>query len=104
MNIKPLSLSKDAELGIPNTTHRFSNTVDDSLIGLGAILFQPNTDNEMQVISYNTRILTNQELKSSTYDSEFCAGTFAHSQNYFIIIASKSQLFNFTDHNKFLFF
>ena len=37
-------LSKVAELAIPNTTHPFYITVDASLIGLGAILFQPNTD------------------------------------------------------------
>ena len=34
------SLSKDAELVIPNTTHSFYVTVDTSLIGVGAILFQ----------------------------------------------------------------
>ena len=37
-----LSLSKDAELAIPNTTHSFYITVDASLIGLDALLFQPN--------------------------------------------------------------
>ena len=58
------SLSKDAELVISNTTHLFHITVDASLTGLGAILFQPSTDNKMQVISFNSRILTTQELKS----------------------------------------
>ena len=38
-----LSLSKDAELNIPNTTHPFYITVDASLVGLGAVLFQPNS-------------------------------------------------------------
>ena len=50
------SISKDAELAIPNTTQFFYITVDASLIGLSAILFQPNTDNKMQVIFYNSRI------------------------------------------------
>ena len=65
-----LSLSKDAELAIPNTTHPFYITVDASLIGLGAVLFQPNSKNKMQIISYNSRILTTQEQKLSTYDRE----------------------------------
>ena len=72
-----LFLSKDAELAIPNHTHPFYITVDASLIGLGAVLFQPNSKNEMQIISYNSRILTTQEQKRSTYDRELCAITFA---------------------------
>ena len=60
-NETKLSLSKDAELAIPNTTHPFYNTVDASLIGLGAILFQPNTYIKMQVIPYNSRNLPTQE-------------------------------------------
>ena len=41
-----LSISKDAELAIPNTTHPFYITVDASSIGLGAVLFQPNSKNK----------------------------------------------------------
>ena len=51
-----ISLLKDAELAILNTCHLFYITVDASLLGLGAILFQSNTDTEMQVISYNYRV------------------------------------------------
>ena len=58
-----LSLSKDAELAIPNTNHPFYLTVDASLIGLGAVLFQPNSQNKIQIISNNSRILTTQEQK-----------------------------------------
>ena len=42
-----VSLSKYDVLAIRNTTHSFYITVVASLIGLGAILFQPNTDNKM---------------------------------------------------------
>ena len=98
-----LSLSKDAELAIPNTTHPFYITVDASLIGLGAVLFQPNSKNKMQIISYNSRILTTQEQKLSTYDRELCAITFALSQYEFIIIGSKFPITVFTDHNPILF-
>ena len=95
--------SKDAELAIPNTTHPFYITVDASLIGLGAVLFQPNSNNKMQVISYNSRILTTQEQKLSTYDRELCAITFALSQYEFILIGSKFPIIISTDHNPILF-
>ena len=98
-----LSLTKDAELAIPNTTHPFYITVDASLIGLGAVLFQPNSKTKMQIISYNSRILTTQEQKLSTYDRELCAITFALSQYEFIIIGSQFPITIFTDHNPILF-
>ena len=62
------SLSKNTELAIPNTDCPFYITVDASLIGLGSVLFQPNHQNKMQVLSYNSRILTVQEQKLSTYN------------------------------------
>ena len=80
-------------------------TVDASLIDLGAVLFQPNTNNKKQVISYNSRILTTQKQKLSTYDRELCAITCDLSQNEAMIIGSKSPITIFTDHNpiRFLF-
>ena len=39
------SLASDTELKIPNTKHPFFNTVDASLIGLGAVRFQLNEQN-----------------------------------------------------------
>ena len=45
-----LSLKKYAELAIPNSSKPFYITVDASLIGLGAVLFQPNSNDKMQVI------------------------------------------------------
>ena len=86
-----LSFSKTAELAIPNTTQSFYITVDASLISLGAVLFQPNAYTKVQVISYNSRILTTQEQKLSTYDRELCAITLALSQYEFIVIGSKFQ-------------
>ena len=40
------SLTSDTELTIPNTKHPFFITVDASLIGLGAVLFQLNKQNQ----------------------------------------------------------
>ena len=45
-------MTADTELTIPNTTHPFFITVDASLVGLGAVLFQMNEENKMKVISY----------------------------------------------------
>ena len=56
-----LSLTAETELTIPNTKHPFFITVDASLIGLGAVLFQLNENNKMEVISYNSCILNPQE-------------------------------------------
>ena len=96
-------LSKDAELAIPNTTHRFYTSVDASLFALCAIIFQPNADNKNQVMSYNSRILTAQEQKLSTFDREFYAMTFALSQYEFLIIISKIPITVYTDHDVLLF-
>ena len=56
-----MSLTSETELTIPNTKHPFFITVDASLIGLGAVLFQLNEKNKMKVISYISRILNPQE-------------------------------------------
>ena len=92
------SFSKETERAIPKTTHLLYITVDASLIGLGALLFQPNTDNKMQVVSYNSRISTTQEQKLSTFDRRLCAITFALSQYEFLVIGTKFPITVFTDH------
>ena len=45
------SLISDTDFTIPITKHPFFNTVDTSLIGLGAVFFQLNEQNQMKVIS-----------------------------------------------------
>ena len=57
-------MTAETELTIPNTKHPFFITVDASLVGLGAVLFQMNEENKMRVISYNSRILNTQEQKN----------------------------------------
>ena len=64
------SLTSDTEFTIPNTRHPFFITVDASLIGPGAVLFQINEDNKLKVISHNSRILPPQEQILSTLDRE----------------------------------
>ena len=48
------TMTANTELTIPNTTQPFFITVDASLVGLGAVLFQMNEENKMKVISYNS--------------------------------------------------
>ena len=58
---------------------------------------------KMQVISCNSRNLTTQEQKHSTYDWELCAITNALSQYEFNIIGSKLPITDFTDLKPILF-
>ena len=64
------ALTSETELTTPKTKHQFFTTLDASLIGLGAVLFQLNGENKMKVISYNSRILNPQEQKLSTLERE----------------------------------
>ena len=65
------SFTSDTELPISNTKHPFFITVDASLnIGLGAVIFQLNEQNQMKVISYNSRILNPREQKVATLERE----------------------------------
>ena len=91
------SLTSDTELTIPNTRHPFFITVDASLIGPGAVLFQLNEDNKLKVISYNSRILPPQDQILSTLDREL--PDFVHAlQIYgFLIIRSPHPIHFFTD-------
>ena len=65
-----MSITAETELTTPNTKHPFFITIDASLIGLGAVLFQLNEQNKMKVIPYNSGILNPQEQKLSTFDRE----------------------------------
>ena len=49
----------------------FYNYFDAFLIGLGALFFQPNNDNKIQVISYKSQILTTQQQKLSNMIENF---------------------------------
>ena len=96
------SMTADTELTIPNTKHPFFITVDASLAGLGAVLFQMNEENEMKVISYNSRILNTQEQKLSTLDRELLAVVYALQIYEFLIIGSPHPIYIFTDHKPLL--
>ena len=100
-NVKD-AMTADTELTIPNTTHPFFITVDASLVGLGAVLFQTNEENTMKVICYNSRILNTQEQKLSTLDRELLAIVYALQIYEFLIIGSPHPIYIFTDHKPLL--
>ena len=90
------TMTADTELTIPNTKHPFFITVDASLVGLGAVLFQMNEENKMKVISYNSRILNTQERKLSTLDRELLAIVYTLQKYEFLIIRSPHPIYIFT--------
>ena len=94
-----MSLTSETDLTIPNTKHPFFITVDASLIGLGAVLFQQN---KMKVISYKSRILNPQKQKLSTLDRELLAVVHALQIYEFLIIGSPHPIHIFTDHKPLL--
>ena len=96
------SLTSETELTIPNTKHPFFITVDASLFGLCAVLFQLNEHNKMKVISYKSRILNPQEQKLSTLDSELLGIVHALQFYEFPIIGSPHPIHDFTDHEPLL--
>ena len=95
-------MTAETELTIPNTKHPFFITVDTSLVGSGAVLFQMNEENKMRVISYNSRILNTQEQKLSTLDKELFAIVYALQIYEFLIIGSPHLIYIFTDHKSLL--
>ena len=97
-----MSLTSETELTMPNTKHPFLITVDASLIGLGAVLFQLNEQNKMKVLSYNSRILNPQEQKLSTLDRELLGIVHALQIHEFLIIGSPHPIHIFTEHKPLL--
>ena len=96
------ALTSDTKLTIPNTKHPFFITVDESLIGLGAVLFQFNDSNKMKIFSYNSRIFNPQEQKPSTLDRELRGIVHALQIFEFLIIGSPHKIHIFTDHKPLL--
>ena len=96
------AMTAETELTMPNTKHPFFITVDASLVGLGAVLFQINEENKMRGISYNSRILNTQEQKLSTLNRELLAIVYALQIYEFLIIGSHHPIYIFTDHKPLL--
>ena len=96
------TLTAQCELTLPNTTHPFFIMVDASATGIGTVLVQSDEHNQMQVISYNSRLFTENEQKSAILYRELCAVAYALEIYEFIIIGSKHPITVFTDHKPIL--
>ena len=96
------AMTAETELTIPNTKHPIFITVDASLVGLGAVLFQMNEGNKIRFSSYNSRILITQEQKLSTLDRELLAIVYALQIYEFLIIGSPHPIYIFTGHKPLL--
>ena len=99
-----MSLISQTELTIPNTKHTFFITVDASLIGIGAVVFQLNEENKMKVIYYNSCILNPQKQKISTLDRELLCTVHALQVYEFLIIGSPHPIHVFTNDKSLLHF
>ena len=97
-----LNLKHDTELTKPKTKHPFFNTVDVSLIGLGAVRFQLNENNKVKVISHKSRLLVPQEQRLSTLDRELLGIVHALQIYEILIIGSPHPIHIFTDHEPLL--
>ena len=95
-------MTAESELTIPHTKHPFFITVDASLVGLGAVLFQMKEENKTRVITYNSRNLNTQEQKLSTLDRELLAIVYALQIYEFLIFVSPHPIYIFTDHKPLL--
>ena len=95
-------MTAENELTIPHTKHLFFITVDDSLVGLVAVLFQMNEEINMRNISSNSRIPNTQKQKLSTVDRELLALVYALQIYEFLIIGSPHPIYIFTDHKPLL--
>ena len=96
------AMTAETELTIPNTKHPFFITVDASLLGLGAVLFQMNEENKIRVTSFDSRIHNTQEQKLSTLDRELLAIVYALQIYEILILGSPHPIYIFTDHKPLL--
>ena len=88
------SLTSETELTNSNTnTHSILQQTLHSLIGLGAVFFQSNEQNQMKIITYNSCILNPQERKFSTLESELLGIVHTLQMYEFLIIGSPHPIY-----------
>ena len=84
---------------IPNKNKPFYIIVDASGHGLGAVLFQANDlTGKMQVISFNSRLLTTTEQRNPIMYKQIMAINFALQVYAFLIVGSEYPITIFSDH------
>ena len=89
---------------IPDPNQPFYATCDASNFGIGAALLQShNGTNKMNLISANSRLFTQAELRLSTLMRECTAIIYALTEYEFLILGSKHPTVLFTDHKPIIF-
>ena len=84
---------------IPDSNQLFYAMCDASNFGIGAALLQSHSGtNKMNLISANSRLFTQAELRLSTLMRECTAITYTLTEYEFLILGSKHPTVLFTDH------
>ena len=92
------TLTAQCELTLTNTTQPFFIIIDASAIGIDTGLVQADENNQMQVISYNSRIFTENEQKCTIMYRELGDGAYELEIKEFLIIGSRHPITVFNDH------
>ena len=89
---------------IPDSNQTFYAMCDASNFGIGAALLQShNSTNKMNLISANSRLFTQAELRLSTLMRECTAIIYTLTEYEFLILGSKHPTVLFTDHKPIIF-
>ena len=89
---------------IPDPNQPFYAMCDASNFGIGAALLQSHNDtNKMNLISANSRLFTQAELRLSTLMRECTAIIYKLTEYEFLILGSKQPTILFTDHKPIIF-
>ena len=89
---------------IPDSNQPFYAMCDASNFGIGAALLQShNGTNKMNLISANSRLFTQAELRLSTLMRECTAIIYTLTEYEFLILGSKHPTVLFTDHKPIIF-
>ena len=89
---------------IPNPNQPFYAMSDAINFGISAALLQShNGTNKMNLISANSRLFTQAELRLSTLMRECTAIIYTFTENEFLILGSKHPKVLFTDHKPIIF-
>ena len=97
-------LTEQISKTIPDQNPPFYELCDASSFGIGAALLQShNGTNKMNIISANSRLFTQAELRLSTFMRECTEIKYTLTEYEFLILVSKHPTVQFTDHKPIIF-
>ena len=99
-----LLLTEQKSNTIPDPNQPFYAMCDASIFGIGAAFLQSHSEtNKLNLISANSRLLTQAELRLSTLMRECTAIIYTLTKYEFLILGSKHPTVLFTDHKPIIF-